>query len=86
VVERNAGLGVLTRLRAVSVNGRRISKKKVVMKINVQTFERLKENSSQYGDVESYDEMIIRLIDFYEYEKEKCFIYPTKENKDKILY
>ena len=50
------------------------------MEISDKTFERLKENSSKYGDVESYDEMIIRLIDFYEYEKEKCFI----QNKDKI--
>ena len=42
------------------------------MRVSLATFERLKENSSRYGDVESYDEMIIRLIDFYEYEKEKC--------------
>ncbi len=76
------GFGVSTGLRMVSVNGKRSSKKKVVMKISVATFERLKENSFQYGEVESYDEAIIRLVDFYEYEKEKCFI----QNKDKILY
>lgn len=82
MARRYAGLGVSTRLRVVSTNGKSTSRRKVVMKISLQTFERLKENSSQYGDVESYDEMIIRLVDFYEYEKEKCFI----QNKDKILY
>jgi hypothetical protein len=77
-----AGFGKIIKLRAVSVNGKSSSKKKVTMKITQKTFERLKENSCRYGDVESYDEMIIRLIDFYEYEKEKCFI----QNKDKILH
>jgi len=77
-VERNAGLGTLTRLRAVSVNGRSMNRKKIVMKISQSTFERLKENSSKYGEVESYDDIIIRVLDFYEYEKEKDFIYPKK--------
>jgi ASC-1-like (ASCH) protein len=58
--------------RTVSVNGRRRSKKKVVMRISLETFERLKENSSRYGDTESYDEMLVRLMNFYELEKEKC--------------
>jgi hypothetical protein len=71
-------LGKITMLRTVSINGRRTARKKVTMKVSVATFERLKENSSRYGDTESYDEMLVRLMDFYEYEKEKPFIYPEQ--------
>ena len=36
------------------------------MAISERTFQRLKNNSGWYGDSESYEEIIIRLLDSYE--------------------
>ena len=38
----------------------------VTMQITYQTFDRLKENSQHNGNMENWDECLIRLVDFYE--------------------
>ena len=37
-----------------------------VMQISIKTFYRLKWNSEHFGEVENYDEIIIRLVDFWD--------------------
>ena len=45
------------------------------MLISESTFQRLKHNSSWYRDSESYEEIIIRLLDFYEKNNKMRFDY-----------
>jgi len=37
-----------------------------VMQLSESTYQRLKRNSDRYGDRENYEQIIIRLLDFYE--------------------
>ncbi len=52
---RNSGMRLVN-----DGNGKR------VMEISEETFERIKSNGSQYGDRETFEDVIIRLIDFYD--------------------
>ena len=60
----NSGIdSILTKLRQVYPGNKRF------MRISEEAYQRLKRNSERYGDRESFSEIIIILLDFYEQRK-----------------
>ena len=63
-----------------AISGSRLTKLKQVytpraIRIKEETYQRVKSNSERYGDPENIDEILIRLLDYYENNNEPRYYY-----------